>query len=79
MLLHDLSDIVSNQETGSGCLIILIIIISLFCLLEMHSSDAEVHLCSLSTSVKIVATSVLYGYIYSDIYSYIFILSIGLP
>ncbi len=31
-----MSDIVSNQETGLGCLIILIIIISLFCLLEMH-------------------------------------------
>ncbi len=32
--LHALSDI-SNQETGLGCLIILIIIISLFCIIEM--------------------------------------------
>ncbi len=64
-----MSDIVSNQETGLGCLIILIIIISLFCLLECTfdsslSLDAEVHFCSLLksiTSVKIVATSVLYG------------------
>ncbi len=59
-----MSDIASNQETGLGCLIILIVIISLFLSpRNAHLIVAWVRMQRLKsvTSVKIVATSVLYG------------------